>query len=92
MVHVPNLLSETFINACRPKDLAALQIPLNIFVRYLNSVAERCAELNDPVLDRLMTEMSLYSVGDPEDEDFDPELKEKIIQRGKDYLKSLKKA
>ena len=50
MVHVPNLLSETFINACRPKDLAALQIPLNIFVRYLNSVAERCAELNDLVL------------------------------------------
>ena len=37
-IHVPNLLNETFVNACRPAALAALKIPLNQFKRYVSTL------------------------------------------------------
>ena len=82
-VHVPNLLNETFTAAVRPKDLQAIRIPLNILVKYIYSVAERCAEINDPILNRLMVEMALYEVGDPHSKNFDPKKIAEIIEKAK---------
>lgn len=89
-VHVPNLLNETFINAVRPKDLCALRVPLNIFCKYLDSLATRCSELNDPVLNRLMVEMSIFTVGDPESEDFDHDVAIEVIKKGQEFIKNQK--
>ena len=82
-VHVPNLLNETFTAAVRPEDLQALRIPLNTFVKYIYSVAERCAEINDPILNRLMVEMALYEVGDPQSKNYDPKKIAEIIKKTK---------
>jgi len=61
-VHTPNLLREIFSN----KGTEALRLPLNIFGRRLAEVAERAAEINDPALNILMLDLTLYELGDPE--------------------------
>ena len=80
-IHVPNFLEETIQNGMRPKDKAALSVPIQIFYRYLMSVAERCAEIKDPILDRLMYEMSLYEQGNPESKDYDPDMFKVLVER-----------
>lgn len=86
-VHVPNLLNETFINACRKKDLIALRIPLNVFNTYLRTLTERCAELNDPVLNKIMIDMTLYEQSDLSSKEYNQEM---INQVNKDYTDHLK--
>ncbi|MFT7155225.1 MAG: hypothetical protein ACI8Q1_000226 [Parvicella sp.] len=85
-VHVPNLLNETFINACRPKDLVALKIPLNEFVRYLRTLTGRCAELNDPVLNKIMIDMTLYEESDPASREFNQGMVDQVNNNYDNYL------
>jgi hypothetical protein len=85
-VHTPNLLSETFINAVRPKDLAALQIPLNQFTKYLRTLTARCAELNDPVLNKIMIDMTLYEQSDLSSKEFNQEMVDQVNKDYNDYL------
>ena len=86
-VHTPNLLTETFINAVRPKDLNALRIPLNMFTAYLKTLTRRCAELNDPVLNKIMIDMTLYEQSDLSSKDYS---KTMVDQVNDDYIKHLK--
>ena len=81
-IHVPNFLEEWFQHGTQENQKQALNIPFNIFVKYLHSVVERCTEINDPVLNGLMTEMALYSIGDPESKVYDVNKAEAIIQHG----------
>ena len=83
-VHVPNLLDELLNNGLKPSVAGSLRIPLSIFVRYLHSVATRATELNDPILNRIMVEMALYTVGDPHSEDYDMEKIQEVIKKAKD--------
>ena len=85
-VHAPNLLNETFINACRPKDLAALRIPLNQFNRYLRTLTARCAELNDPVLNKIMIDMTLYEQSDLSSKEYDQKMVDQVNKDYNDYL------
>ena len=85
-VHTRNLLSETFINAVRPKDLAALQIPLNQFTKYLRTLTARCAELNDPVLNKIMIDMTLYEQSDLSSKEFNQEMVDQVNKDYNDYL------
>ena len=85
-VHVPNLLSETFINAVRPKDLAALRIPLNEFTKYLRTLTARCAELNDPILNKIMIDMTLYEQSDLSSKEFDQEMVDQVNKDYENYL------
>jgi|SRR5690554_471567 len=87
-IHVPNLLNETFINAVRPKDLAALQIPLNEFTKYIRTLTARCAEINDPVLNKIMIDMTLYEESDLSSKEFN---KEMVDQVNKDYYNYLER-
>jgi len=87
MVHTPNLLNETFINACRPADLAALRIPLNTFIAYLRSVADRAIELDDPILNKLMCEMTLFDCSDPESEGYQKGWIEIVNKRAEEQRK-----
>lgn len=90
-VHVPNLLGETFINACRPKDLNALRIPLNEFLKYLRTLTERCAELNDPILNKIMIDMTLYEQSDLASKDYNQDMVDQVNKNYNDYLETLKK-
>lgn len=85
-VHVPNLLEETIMKGLTPMERGALHVPLNVFIKYIRSVAKRCTELHDPVLDRLMCEMSLYEEADPTSKDYDPKMVNKVIQRHIDFV------
>jgi len=87
-VPIPNLLNETFVNAVRPSDLAALRIPLNFMTKYLASVAGRCAELNDPVLNKLMVDMALYEQSDITSTFYSQEM---VDQTNKNYHEFMRK-
>jgi hypothetical protein len=90
-VHVPNLLNETFTGACRPQDLAALEIPLNMFNEYLRTLTGRCAELNDPVLNKLMIDMTLYEQSDPSSKEYSQEMVDQVNKNYNSYLEELNK-
>ena len=74
-IHVPNFLKEIANNN---KLGGVLIVPLNTLRIYLGKVAERASELNDPKLNLLMCEMSLYEVADPESKEFDPDIIKKL--------------
>ena len=56
-----------------------LKNPLNIFKNLLIKVGERASELNDPELNALMCRLTIYSIADPQDKDYNPELVKKIL-------------
>jgi len=74
-VHTPNLLNEILIN----KEAAILSIPLNIVGKLLYKVALRASGLNDPELNALMVRLTLYEIADPQSENYDQELCDKIL-------------
>ncbi len=80
-VHTIRLLDELQNNATRPKDMVALQIPFDYFRALLHEVAQRCTEINDPILDILMIKLTLYSVANPDMPDFE----QKVVTQ---YLES----
>ena len=65
--HVPKLFSEVLNNA----SCSILYRPLQITLSILGEVAERAAELDDPIMNALMCRLTLYSVSDPDHEDYD---------------------
>ena len=77
-VHTPNLLSEIGDNN---KQLAVMSSPLMILKGLLGRVAKRAIELNDEELNKLMIQMTLYSVADPESEDYDKNIVEKYLYK-----------
>ena len=89
-IHVPNFLDETFNRGLIESCKGALSVPFKIFNQYLVSIAERCIELNDPILNRYMVEMALYSVGDPEHPDYDQGVVDETIRIAREYLKTNK--
>jgi hypothetical protein len=58
----------------------AFQIPLNIMLDLLRKVAQRATELNDPELNKLMIRLSLYSISNPEDPEYNPELVNQLLE------------
>lgn len=65
--HTPNLLNEILVN----DQCSILKRPFQIFENLLGEVAQRAQELDDPKLDLLMCRLTLYTVADPEHEDYD---------------------
>lgn len=59
------LLNEIFDNAV-PLSMGVLKIPINVFRNLLVQVAARAIEIDDPELNILMLNLSLYDV-DPND-------------------------
>lgn len=74
-VHIPNLLGEILTN----QSCSILAIPLNVTARLLMGVADRARELDDPELNKLMLKLTLYSIADPESEDYDPDFVQKYL-------------
>lgn len=68
-MHTPNLLKE-IVNC---SGNAIYKIPLNMLGRMLADVGERAAELNDPILNSLMLQLTIYTVADPGSPDYEPQ-------------------
>ena len=60
-IHTPNLLNEVLCNA----GTGVLNKPIQLLGIGLHAVATRAAELNDPALNLLMLDLTLYELGDP---------------------------
>lgn len=77
-VHTPNLLKEVTEKSQANGLPGVLFIPMNQFRILLCQVAERAIELNDPIMNMLMYDLTLYSIADPESPDYDQKAMEKI--------------
>ena len=75
-VHTPRLLDEALKN----KGAETLRIPICILGRILANVGERAIEINDPELNKLMIQLTIYTVADPYSDDYDPETVEKYMK------------
>ena len=84
-VHTSGLLTE-IADAGLYRGMGVLYHPMNIFRRYLISIAERASELNDPILNKIMADMTLYEAVDPKSKDYDDKVIKKINKEYIDYL------
>jgi len=67
-----------------------LKIPLNILMRYLDSVATRASQLNDPILNKIMCDMALYEVSDPNSKEYDRDVVDEVYESAKKQRKKEK--
>ena len=86
-VHVPNLIEEIVEKGLPPKEKGALIIPISVFKRYLASIADRCAEINDPILNKIMCDMAMYEQANPASKEYDPDMINEVYKRAKAYRK-----
>lgn len=68
-VHTGNLIKEIMNN----HGSDTLHKPLLVFRDCLRQVAERSSILNDVELNKLMMQLALYEVADPESKEYNPE-------------------
>lgn len=73
-VHTPQLLNR-ILEIPAP---GVLGVPLNVFGKLLYAVAERASQINDAELNKLMCDLTLYSVADPEVPEFDPAMLKRV--------------
>lgn len=78
-VNTVGLLTEIMNNP----GTAILHKPINIFKDILAQVSDRAAELNDPQLNALMCRLALYSVSDPYDPEYDANITDETIKKGR---------
>ncbi len=76
----PSLIGEIIKHS---RDRAALAMPLKLFYGILGEVTKRAIEINDPQLNMLMCRLTLYSISDQTNKDYNPKWRE-IIQRSID--------
>jgi len=62
----------------------ALKIPFQIMLNLLAQVAQRAIELDDEKLNKLMLRLSLYSISNPENPEYDSEFVEAYLKHGKE--------
>lgn len=79
-VDTPQFLKEIADNALGNQKMGVLFQPLNIFKNLLAQVAQRATELHDPILDKLMFDLSLYDLPIPTSKEY-RELMEDIYDR-----------
>jgi hypothetical protein len=79
-VHTYRLLKEIVDCSAQP----ILEKPVNIFGKLLAAVGERAAELNDPKLNALMCQLTIYTVADPESPDYDPAIVRDVMKSAND--------
>jgi hypothetical protein len=87
--HVRNLFDEIIGNLS--KDSAAIEIPLKVTYKLLQEVAQRSAELNDPILNELMMRLAMFTVTDPCSDDYDQNVVDQITERANEFRKNQKK-
>jgi hypothetical protein len=74
-VAIQPLFEEVILN----KENECFKIPFRIILDLLRQVGERATELNDPKLNALMLRLGLYSISNPKDHEYDPELVTNVL-------------
>jgi len=87
-VHFNNLVTEiATITAAQGKSGGnEVRMSLLILRKLIAQVAERAAELNDPRMNALMCRLALYSISDPEEKEYNPEVLKKVFEDEKKFL------
>lgn len=85
-VDTPQLLKE-IADAGLVQNAGVLFIPLNVLKSFLSQVADRCSEINDPILNRLMFDMNLYELPSPTTKEYN-DIMNILYKKEKEYLKS----
>lgn len=62
-------------------NMAGMGMPLTIFMHILAEVGNRAAELNDDKLNALMCRLSIYSVSDQYNEDYDEKIVKETLEK-----------
>jgi len=78
-VHTPNLLDE-IVNC---SGQAILEKPIHILGLLLAKVGERAAELNDPELNALMCQLTIYEIADPSNPNHNPKAVDAIMKEAR---------
>lgn len=81
-LHTPQLLKEITECGLAPQS-GVLFVPINTLRILLGKVAERAAQLNDPILNKLMCDMTLYEIADPRSKDFSKKQIKEIENKAK---------
>ena len=90
-IDTPAFLIEITDNAIGAnKTMGVLRIPMNIFRNYIGLIAQRCTEINDPILNRIMVDMNLYELP-PMLSKERREIVKKVYKAEKDYFKKVAK-
>lgn len=74
-VHTVRLLVE-ILNS--NNNMGIFSVPIHEFGMLLYQVAQRASELNDPILNHLMCELTLYEIADPYSMNYDKAKLEEI--------------
>jgi hypothetical protein len=79
--HTPQLLTEICDGALATGNFGILKVPLNVLRNYLVLVAQRASQLNDPILNELMCNMTLYEVADPYSKEYDKKILKAVSKK-----------
>jgi hypothetical protein len=87
-VDTPNFLKE-IIEGYPTGNAGAIRVPMNVLKGLLADVAGRCAEINDPVLNRLMFDLALYELPKPGTKEY-KEIMDTVYRNEREYLEAKK--
>lgn len=73
-IHFPALMEEIAKNSRQP----ALMVPIRLLRSTVAEVAQRASELNDPIMNELMSRLALYEVADPYSPSYDAKVVKQI--------------
>ena len=82
--HTPRLLEEILNNP----GAGILLRPIQLFGIMLASVAQRAAELDDPILNKLMCQLTLYEIADPESKEYNKEVVARLYKEANEFVNS----
>lgn len=85
-LNVPGLITETLSSALKGPQ-PEIKIAFKHLVNFLGQVGQRCAEINDPVLNRLMFDMNLYDLPLPGTVEYE-NIMYYVYEKEKEFLKN----
>lgn len=88
-INAPQLLKE-IAEAGLVDNAGVLFIPLNVFRNSLALIGQRCAEINDPILNKICFDMNLFELPSPSTKEYG-KIMEQVYLEEREYLKTLNK-
>jgi hypothetical protein len=88
-MNVPAFMKEVTDNVLGVGNFGVLRVPMNVFQGYLAQIAGRCAELNDPVLNKLMCDMALYEESDRYSGQYNKDMVTSVMKNYIEHINSL---
>ena len=90
-VNTPEFLKEIADNALSIGNMGVLKVPLNVFQNLLAIVAQRATELNDPIMNSAMFDLSLYELPDASTKEYGELMNKVYAEADKQRQKEAKK-